>query len=384
MTATPTVYIAGPYVFYRRGYTMLDAMRRATEALGYGVSLPNDKELALDRDDLRSNADTIFANCAESMNVSDAIVCDLEFYRGFEPDGGSVYELGMAYARGIRCYGFTRDLRAMAVKDPTSVLDGTVVRDSEGRPYPYADLPFCPSIVGAVTLVEGDYYDALAVLQRDVNWARVEAGLHAGTARSPRSGSVGDDVVPGAREDASDAREGGEPGAGRPRVYLAGPERYHPDAAWFYERMVVLGAELGLDVVTPLDDAPGVERAESPDPYTRAGNDFARWQAHVRGCDAVVAGLDDYHGREPNSDTSFECGTAFQLGKRLFGYMEDARPMRERIANLGPEGEYRDQAGSNVENFDYPINLMFASSMPIYEGGAERGLREAAAILTAS
>ena len=30
--------------------------------------------------------------------------------------------------------------------------------------------------------------------------------------------------------------------------------------------------------------------------------------------------------------------------------------------------EYRDQTGSNVEDFDYPANLMFGSSMDIFEG----------------
>ena len=56
---------------------------------------------------------------------------------------------------------------------------------------------------------------------------------------------------------------------------------------------------------------------------------------------------------------------AFQWGKRMYGWVPDARPMRQRIPNLGPEQAWRDACGCNVENFDYPLNLMFSSSMPI-------------------
>ena len=57
--------------------------------------------------------------------------------------------------------------------------------------------------------------------------------------------------------------------------------------------------------------------------------------------------------------------------------------MIDRIPNLGPAHEYRDACGCNAENFDYPINLMFSASMPIYEGGFENALRNAAAAIKA-
>ena len=59
---------------------------------------------------------------------------------------------------------------------------------------------------------------------------------------------------------------------------------------------------------------------------------------------------------------------ANHLGKRMYGYMHDARRMIERVPNYGAGREFRDQCGCNAENFDYPINCMFASSMPVYEG----------------
>lgn len=127
MSKKECIYIASPECFYLDGNDRLNAMRRRSESLGFDVSLPNDKPLKLDHEDLRRNADTIFKNCADSMNISTAIIVDLEFYRGPEADGGSIYEIGMAYARGIRCFGYTRDKRTMAWKYQFPVLkDGKV------------------------------------------------------------------------------------------------------------------------------------------------------------------------------------------------------------------------------------------------------------------
>ena len=69
---------------------------------------------------------------------------------------------------------------------------------------------------------------------------------------------------------------------------------------------------------------------------------------------------------------------AFQLGKKLYGYMDSAARMIDRVPSLGPEREYRDICGCNVENFDYPINIMFASSMDILEGDVTDAMTRAA------
>lgn len=48
---------------------------------------------------------------------------------------------------------------------------------------------------------------------------------------------------------------------------------------------------------------------------------------------------------------------------------------------MGEEKEYRDHTGSNVENFNYPANLMFGCSMKIFEGKFEEIIKEVAADL---
>lgn len=356
------VYIAGPQVLYRGGTDELLWMRRFAEARGFEVTLPNDHALALGNADPRLDADAILAGCAESMNRSDTLICDLDFYRGTEPDGGSVFEIGMAYGRGMRIIGFTNDKRSMAVKDPGILLKDGEAYDAEGRRFTYAELPFAPSVIGSSTIVEGDFQDAVAQLVLELEKESKDAARRGGT---PPVAAPAPPVAPSAR----------------PRVYLAGADRYRSDAAAYYRPLKALGERLGWDVVTPLDPLPGVEPVITQDRWTDACLTFDRCQQHVRDCDLVIADLNDYHGREPSSDVAFECGLGFQLGKRLFGYMNDTRRMIERIPNLGPEREYADLAAAKAENFDYPINLMFASTMPIFQGPAESAMQTVAEAL---
>ena len=215
------LYIAGPECFYRNGTAQLEAMRREAEACGYDVTLPNDTPLDLGHEDLRRNADAIFRNCADSMDRSTAILCDLAFYRGPEPDGGSIYELGMAYARGISCYGYTRDKRAMCWKYQGSTLRDGQLFDRKNRPLPYASLPFSPNVVGAVKIVEGGFSDCLALFRVDEE----ETRKHGSAVPVPPPEEVHE----------------------KPILYLAGPQRW--DASPDYREAADVGRACGFEVI---------------------------------------------------------------------------------------------------------------------------------------
>ena len=66
------------------------------------------------------------------------------------------------------------------------------------------------------------------------------------------------------------------------------------------------------------------------------------------------------------------------INKKMYGYVDDIRPAKEKVPNLGPEHEYRDMTGANVEDFNYPVNLMFSCSMDIREGKFEEVIKEIA------
>lgn len=342
------IYIAGPECFYTYGYDALGAMRARAQSLGFQVTLPNDHPLDMENPDKQKRADSIFADLDKVMKETTVIIADLEAYRGAEPDSGTVYELGMAYAKGARCYGYTRDKRSLATKNQQSYLKDGQIYDERGKKMPYAELPFSPTIIGSTKIVEGDFDDCLKMLMTDIE---EEYKFSAGR---------------GMQVDYS--RHVTENEKQRPLIYLAGFERYEAGGSEAFEKMKEICRQHGYDAVSPLDLAPGVKWIQTTNPYVKAANLFDNYQQHVRNCDIIVANLNNFRGYEINNDVGFECGMGYMLGKKLYGYMENTDKLTNRIPHLGEEREFRDQTGSNVEDFDYPANLMFGSSMKIFEG----------------
>jgi hypothetical protein len=63
--------------------------------------------------------------------------------------------------------------------------------------------------------------------------------------------------------------------------------------------------------------------------------------------------------------------------------MDDTTVMRKRIPHYGGDKNYKDICGYEVENFNYPVNLMFASSMPVLEGDFEAIVKRVSELLDA-
>lgn len=370
------IYIAGPECFYKNGYTMLAAMRRYAESQGFGVTLPNDHPLDMDNPDLQKRADCIFADLKRAIKETTVIIADLEAYRGSEADSGTIYEIGMAYANGIRCYGYTRDKRPLAWKDQQYFIRDKQVYNEKKQPAPYFDLPFSPTIVGSTKIIQGDFFDCLKVLMADLEEEWKAEGRR-GSGKFPQNSSKPDQTSEKC------IRMTGEGSSGRPIVYLADLVRYEEGAGQIYEKRKELCRRYGLEALTPLDLAQGREWVQSPNRYTQAADLTENYLELIRECDAVVADLNNYRGYECANDVGFECGVGLELKKKLFGYMQDTRPCIEKIPHLGEEAEYRDMTGSNVENFNYPANLMFACSMKIYESKFEAAIKQVAESLNA-
>ena len=343
------IYIAGPQCFYTNGYKIWNILREKAEVFGFKVTLPNDVQFDFSHEDLRKTADEIFDNCARTMNESTVIIADLEAFRGSEPDGGTVYEMGMAFAKGAKCYSYTRDKRTTVWKNQKGKMVNDVFIDEAGRIHPYSDLPFCPSIVGSTKIIEGSFDDCLKMLMTDIE-EEVKTGK--------KSIKISMDT---------DKKTENE----NPVIYLSGPERYDLDAKEKYEVMKKICLHHNIIPLTPVDLLKTNDSMSNLDPYRRAADELGQFADQVQKCDILLANLNDFRGWEPGNDTSFECGMAFQLGKKLYGYMDDTTRMIDRIPNCGKESGYKDECGNNVENFNYPINLMFSCSMKIFEGSFE-------------
>ncbi len=104
----------------------------------------------------------------------------------------------------------------------------------------------------------------------------------------------------------------------------------------------------------------------------------------IQQADLLMANLNPFRGFEPDSGTCFEIGYAHALGKPIWAYASDTRPLLERLrtAQALPAHATHDQQGWTVENFSLSQNLMLACSVTLVQGDAQDCLRAIAAPLS--
>jgi len=148
----------------------------------------------------------------------------------------------------------------------------------------------------------------------------------------------------------------------RPRVYLAGPAVFRPDAREHLGRLAALCARHGLQALLPTDDCGGA--ADAP----LAHRIYAANTRMLREADGVLADLQEWRGHEPDSGTAFEVGFAAALELPIVGYGASAESYAERVSRTRPcerdaVGMLRERdGGMAVEDFGMPLNLMLGCS----------------------
>lgn len=153
-----------------------------------------------------------------------------------------------------------------------------------------------------------------------------------------------------------------------PRVYLAGPEVFLPDAATVGEAKRRACAEAGLVGVFPLDAEAGLDALADRSGAERAGHVFAAAVRLLDSCDAVIANLTPFRGVSADVGTAWELGHAFARGKVLFAYTNEPGHYADRVG-AGPHAA----DGLAVEDFDLADNLMLESSVLASGGLVVRG-----------
>jgi len=144
----------------------------------------------------------------------------------------------------------------------------------------------------------------------------------------------------------------------RPRVYLAGPEVFLPDAASVGRHKQVLCEAYGLIGLFPLDnDLAAAGGAEvSPDRAI-----FRLNLAMMRRADAGIFNLSPFRGPGADAGTVFELGLMHGLGKPVFGYTNSCDTLLARTPGAARDaatGVWRDHDGLLVEDFGNADNLM--------------------------
>ncbi|MDO9709417.1 nucleoside 2-deoxyribosyltransferase [Paracraurococcus lichenis] len=158
------------------------------------------------------------------------------------------------------------------------------------------------------------------------------------------------------------------------RIYLAGPEVFLADAEAVAAAKRAVCAAHGLLGVFPLEPPPVAPDAAQPE-WLRI---YWANEAHIRGCDALIANLTPFRGASADVGTVYELGLMRALGRPVFGYSNTARRFGARtLAALGgaarrrADGTWEDAEGMAVEEFDRHDNLMLEGGIAASGGAFE-------------
>lgn len=108
MPLRPRIYLAGPDVFFRDAPSIFATLKASCDRLGLRGVEPSDGGLA----EGFSGSDEALAQRIYEGNIAlireaDAVIANLQSFRGHEPDSGTVFEVGFAIALGkpVAAYG---------------------------------------------------------------------------------------------------------------------------------------------------------------------------------------------------------------------------------------------------------------------------------------
>ncbi|WP_399685818.1 nucleoside 2-deoxyribosyltransferase [Xenophilus sp.] len=169
----------------------------------------------------------------------------------------------------------------------------------------------------------------------------------------------------------------------RPRIYLAGPDVFRPDAERVFAGLKAQCDALGLQGVAPTDAGVDTRRGSDDEIAQRIYEGNVRL---LRGSDGVIAHLAPFRGLEPDAGTVFEVGYAAALGLPVVAYGVPEASYEQRVcAAIGcardAQGAMREAgSGTMVEGLGQRMNLMLTRSTAI-EADAAAALRRIAALL---
>ena len=104
------IYLAGPDVFEPNAKDIGEQLKHLAAEFGFVGLFPLDNEIPFS-DDPHETARTICTANLELIYSADIVMANLNPFRGFEPDSGTVFEVGYARALGKDVYCYAADRR---------------------------------------------------------------------------------------------------------------------------------------------------------------------------------------------------------------------------------------------------------------------------------
>jgi nucleoside 2-deoxyribosyltransferase len=149
-----------------------------------------------------------------------------------------------------------------------------------------------------------------------------------------------------------------------PKIYLAGPDVFLPDAIGIGRRKVDICTRYGLIGLYPLDVP--VDRAAADVSLTIFKNN----EALMDSSDAIIANLTPFRGPGADPGTVYELGYMAGRQKLCLGYSNDPRDYAERVRDFSDvdsqAGRLVDMDGLTVEDFALTDNLMMIHALDLH------------------
>lgn len=161
------------------------------------------------------------------------------------------------------------------------------------------------------------------------------------------------------------------------KIYIAGFDVFKQDSIAVGKNYEEICLKYGFEGLYPLDNKVNFNQ-EKP---KIAQDIFDANKKMIEKSDIVVANLNAFRGKEADSGTVWECGFAYALGKKVYGYMDKSTP-KEYINSFNEkekkfvDGKYIDENEFDIEDFSLPINLMIACTTQIIFGSFEDVIKQ--------
>lgn len=132
-----TIYLAGPDVFEQDAIAQGERLKTLCRVYGFEGLYPLDNAIEFYATP-QLHAEAIRKANIELIKKADIVMANLNPFRGFEPDSGTVYEVGFAEALGKRVVAYAYDRRAMIERlrevqklpqDALQCQDGKIIED---------------------------------------------------------------------------------------------------------------------------------------------------------------------------------------------------------------------------------------------------------------
>ena len=101
-----TLYLAGPDVFRPDAEARGTALKAMCAQYGFEGLFPLDQSVPEAITEPAAQAEWIYAANIALIRRADAVLANLDFFRGAEPDSGTCFEVGYAVALGKPVYGY--------------------------------------------------------------------------------------------------------------------------------------------------------------------------------------------------------------------------------------------------------------------------------------